>query len=265
MSFSTTAVGSTSSAKSVTLTNHQSVALTFSSIGVTGPFAISSNTCGASLAAGASCSVGVTFTPTATGAATGTLTFTDSAPNSPQTVSLSGTGSIQQHAGNAFRQLSEFRFGDGRRHQLGHDRYSDQSPKYSPHHFQRRNQRALRDLQQHVRDRASAAGATCAVGVTFSPTATGSPPTGTLSFTDTASNSPQKVSLSGTGSCTGRGFAHVLEFRRGRGRIGQRRSNRHRDQQQRVRRHREWHHIHRRFFGRHHLSCLSCGGHELHD
>jgi hypothetical protein len=34
----------------------------------------------------------VTFTPTATGAATGTLTVTDSAATSPQTVTLSGTG-----------------------------------------------------------------------------------------------------------------------------------------------------------------------------
>jgi hypothetical protein len=36
--------------------------------------------------------VSVTFSPTATGAVTGTLTFTDSAATSPQTVSLSGTG-----------------------------------------------------------------------------------------------------------------------------------------------------------------------------
>jgi hypothetical protein len=47
---------------------------------------------GSAVAAGASCEVGVTFTPTQTGLRTGDLTFTDNAPNSPQSVGLSGTG-----------------------------------------------------------------------------------------------------------------------------------------------------------------------------
>ncbi len=58
-----------------------------------GDFAIASNTCGASLAGSASCTVSITFKPTATGSRTATLTFTDAAGNSPQTVALSGTGS----------------------------------------------------------------------------------------------------------------------------------------------------------------------------
>ena len=62
-----------------------------SSIGVTGPFT-ESNNCGTSLAAGASCTVGVSFAPTAAGSATGTLSVNSSAPGSPLTVALSGTG-----------------------------------------------------------------------------------------------------------------------------------------------------------------------------
>src|SRR6202046_567527 len=62
-----------------------------SSIGVTGPSG-ESNNCGTSVAAGASCTVGVTFAPTAAGAATGTLSVNSSAPGSPLTVALSGTG-----------------------------------------------------------------------------------------------------------------------------------------------------------------------------
>ncbi|MGH9703816.1 MAG: choice-of-anchor D domain-containing protein, partial [Candidatus Acidiferrales bacterium] len=50
------------------------------------------NSCGSSLAAGATCSIGVFFDPTVSGARTGLLTITDGAVNSPQTVSLSGTG-----------------------------------------------------------------------------------------------------------------------------------------------------------------------------
>jgi hypothetical protein len=67
--------GNTSAPKSVTLTNHQNVALGFSSIATTGDFAIASNTCGTGIAAGATCTVGVTFSPTATGTRGGDLTF----------------------------------------------------------------------------------------------------------------------------------------------------------------------------------------------
>jgi F5/8 type C domain/Abnormal spindle-like microcephaly-assoc'd, ASPM-SPD-2-Hydin/Right handed beta helix region len=90
-SFGNENVGSTSSSQSVTVTNPGSGAVSMSSIGVTGPFG-ESNNCGTSLAAGASCTVGVTFAPTAAGAATGTLSVTSSAPGSPLTVALSGTG-----------------------------------------------------------------------------------------------------------------------------------------------------------------------------
>jgi hypothetical protein len=85
-------VGTTSSARTVTLTNHLSSALTIATVSASTGFAVASNTCGASIAAGANCTVGVTFSPTATGPATGTLTFTDSAVTSPQVVTLSGTG-----------------------------------------------------------------------------------------------------------------------------------------------------------------------------
>jgi hypothetical protein len=61
------------------------------SVGVTGPFS-EGNNCGTSLAAGASCTVSVSFAPTAAGAATGTLSVNSSAPGSPLTVALSGSG-----------------------------------------------------------------------------------------------------------------------------------------------------------------------------
>jgi hypothetical protein len=92
LSFGTVTVGASSSAKTVTVTNHQNVSLSFSSIVASTGFAISSNDCGTSIAAGAHCTVGAKFSPTATGAVTGTLTFTDTAANSPQTVNLTGTG-----------------------------------------------------------------------------------------------------------------------------------------------------------------------------
>src|SRR5208283_434419 len=92
LSFGTVKVGRTSSAKKVTLTNLQSVALNFSNITTTTNFSIASNTCGASIAAGAHCTVAVILRPSAKGTVTGTLSFVDGAANSPQTVSLSGSG-----------------------------------------------------------------------------------------------------------------------------------------------------------------------------
>jgi hypothetical protein len=92
INFSTVKVGTTSSAKTVTLTNHLSSALTFTSVSASTGFTVVSNSCGASIGAGATCTVGVTFSPTVTGPATGTLTFTDSALTSQQVVTLSGTG-----------------------------------------------------------------------------------------------------------------------------------------------------------------------------
>ena len=91
VSFGNQNVGSTSSSQSVTVSNPGSSAVSMSSIGATGPFGASNN-CGTSLAAGASCTVSVTFAPTAAGAATGTLSVNSSAPGSPLTVALSGTG-----------------------------------------------------------------------------------------------------------------------------------------------------------------------------
>jgi hypothetical protein len=91
LTFSNQAVGTTSGPQVVTLTNTGSATLTISSIAANGDFAPIS-ACTASLGAGSACTVSVAFTPTAGGTRTGTLTFTDSASGSPQTVSLTGTG-----------------------------------------------------------------------------------------------------------------------------------------------------------------------------
>jgi hypothetical protein len=91
LSFGTETVGATSGAQSVTVSNPGSGAVSVSSVSVSGPFS-QTNTCGGSIAAGSSCTVSVKFAPTASGAATGTLSVASSAPGSPLTVALSGTG-----------------------------------------------------------------------------------------------------------------------------------------------------------------------------
>ena len=91
LSFGNQAVGSASAAKTVTVSNTGTASASLSSVSAGAPFA-ETNTCGSSLAAGASCTVSVTFTPTTGGAASGNLSVASSAPGSPLTVALSGTG-----------------------------------------------------------------------------------------------------------------------------------------------------------------------------
>ena len=84
-------VGATSVPMQVQAGNSGGTAIPISSVAITAPFAISSNTCGTTqLAADSSCQILVEFAPTQPGAAAGTLTFTDGAGT--QTVALSGTG-----------------------------------------------------------------------------------------------------------------------------------------------------------------------------
>jgi minor extracellular serine protease Vpr len=92
LTFAPQTVGTNSAAQIVTLSNSGTAALTITSIAVSGSFHISGNTCTAKLNAGSSCKIGVLFHPTATGPANGTLTIKDFNPNSPHTVTLTGTG-----------------------------------------------------------------------------------------------------------------------------------------------------------------------------
>jgi len=91
LSFPNTVAGQLSAAQTVTLTNKGGVSLTSVAISVTGAFQ-QSNACTANLGPNSSCTINVQFNPAAAGAATGTLTVTDSAADSPRTVALSGTG-----------------------------------------------------------------------------------------------------------------------------------------------------------------------------
>lgn len=92
LTFPATIVGTSSSQQIVMLSNNGNQTLNVSSVSVSGDFS-QTNRCPAALAAGSSCSINVTFTPTASGTRNGSLTFTDNAANSPQTVPLSGMGS----------------------------------------------------------------------------------------------------------------------------------------------------------------------------
>ena len=84
----------TSAPQVITVENYGNATLTISNVTTTGAFVVSANTCGTSLTAGSICTISVEFTPPGTGAFAGTLILIDNAGDSPQTVDLSGTGTV---------------------------------------------------------------------------------------------------------------------------------------------------------------------------
>jgi Abnormal spindle-like microcephaly-assoc'd, ASPM-SPD-2-Hydin len=93
--FGSVPVNQTSAAKKITVTNVGPNQVDFSSIAISGPNAADfseTTTCGAALAPKGSCTISVTFKPSATGARSATLTLSDDDEGSPQIDALSGTG-----------------------------------------------------------------------------------------------------------------------------------------------------------------------------
>jgi len=94
VTFPATGVGIQAAAQTVTLSNNGAVPLLVQSVVIAGDFVIvpGSNTCGSTVAVSTACTMQVAFAPTVGGPRSGTLTVTDNAPNSPQTLSLTGSG-----------------------------------------------------------------------------------------------------------------------------------------------------------------------------
>jgi hypothetical protein len=91
VTFQSTALGTSSAAQTVTLTNQGNATLNISNIQITGNYS-QTNNCSTSLAVSSSCTLNIVFAPTVSGGRTGTLTITDDATGGVQTVILSGTG-----------------------------------------------------------------------------------------------------------------------------------------------------------------------------
>jgi len=93
--FGNQVITTTSGPHTGTLSNNQAVGVTGIAASASGEFAVvPGGTCGTTLAAHAKCTILVSFTPKGLGARTGSLSTTDNASNSPQTVTITGTGTI---------------------------------------------------------------------------------------------------------------------------------------------------------------------------
>jgi hypothetical protein len=92
LAFGNQTTGTTSPAKTISLTNSGTAGLGINSIVASGTGFAASNTCPATLAAGANCSISVTFAPTTVASYTGSVAISTTAAGSPNSVGLSGSG-----------------------------------------------------------------------------------------------------------------------------------------------------------------------------
>jgi hypothetical protein len=204
LTFASQTIGTTSTSQQITLSNTGNAVLAIDSITITGANAGEfnlTNGCSASLAADSSCTISVTFTPTAAGNATGSVTVTDNAAGSPQTVSLTGVGAatgapvvsltpatlnfngqavgisvIQQttltNTGTAVLDIDSIGITGANAEEFS---------------------------QTNTCGKTLAANANCIITVTFTPTTVGSA-TASISVNDNAAGSPQTVPLPAAGA-----------------------------------------------------------------
>ena len=92
LNFGTQILNSYTNASLITVTNSGNANLNLSNISLNGAGLFANKLCPGTLTPGQSCTVGIT--PTAAGALNGTLTLTDNAADSPQTVTITGTGRV---------------------------------------------------------------------------------------------------------------------------------------------------------------------------
>jgi len=194
--------GSTSAPKTVTLTNNTSAALSISSVAITGSnaseFAVSSNGCGSSIGGHSSCKISVTFAPVTAGAKTASLKITDSANNSPQSASLTGTGIAPVTLTPSSLTFAAQKVGTtSPAKKITVQNNLGTTLTFSGITLTGTN---AGDFAQSATTCGAtlAAGASCTVSITFTPTAQGSR-VAVLDVADNAITSPQTANISGTG------------------------------------------------------------------
>ncbi len=201
VSFGNLCVGTTSTAHTVALKNAGTAALRITSFAIKGTNASNftqTNNCGSSVAAGASCTIRITFKPSASGSRTAWVSITDNASGGLQTVNLNGTGA----ALSASLSPASLSFGS----QTVGTPSAPQTITLSNTGSAALGFTSLAIAGTNASDFSQtntcgsslAASGKCTISVIFTPSASGSR-TASVSITDNASGSPQTASLSGTG------------------------------------------------------------------
>lgn len=203
LNFPVTLVGATSNSQTVTLTNtgNENLSITLP-LSITAQFA-QSNNCPTSLAPNASCIINVSFKPKVVGTITGTLSITDSALNSPQTVALSGIGTEVSLSTSALNFNPQQIGTTSAPQSVTITNVGKQTMSFtgSPAITITGTDAGDYAISSNSCGSTLGAGASCSVSVTFTPLSGGTL-TADLSISDNGGNSPQLVSLTGSG-CTG--------------------------------------------------------------
>jgi hypothetical protein len=200
LSFGMQTQGMTAAARTITVANTGTAAVSLSGISVSGDYN-ETNNCGTSLAVSASCVISVSFTPTAPGDRAGQLTIADNATGNPQSVPLDGTGTAPAPVVSASLSPASLSFGA-----------QAQGTTSAAQKVTLANTgtaalsisgiSATGDYSEIDNCGTSlAVSASCIISVSFTPAATGDR-AGQLMIGDDAAGSPQSVSLDGTGTAT---------------------------------------------------------------
>ena len=198
LNFGFEGVGTTSSSRTITISNPSNVTLNIASIAASGNFT-QTNNC-AALATKAHCAVTVSFAPTATGLESGTITVTDDTKISPLAIPLSGNGvngpfltalpsrasfaPLAVGANSAPAAITLLNTGNASLKIIGINITGADSSDFT------QNSNCGNSLP---------IAGSCSVRVTFTPSASGFR-TASVAVSDTAPGSPQEIALSGTGA-----------------------------------------------------------------
>ena len=204
--FADQVVGSSSTERTVTVTNTGTAPLNVTGVDLggsnPGQFSKGASTCTTPVAPAGTCTVKVTFSPTSTGNKTADLRFTSDAPDSPHAVTLTGTGT-QPGFSAAPNPVA---FAD----QVVATSSTEQTMTVTNTGTAPLDVSAVSLTGDHADQFAKGANtcdspvapaATCTVTVTFTPTSPGDK-TAQLSVITDAPGGPQMVALTGTGTAT---------------------------------------------------------------
>jgi hypothetical protein len=194
LNFGVQPVGS-SSAQTISVKNTGGAPLNISSISTSSSFT-ETNTCGSSLAAGAQCSLLVTFTSHTRGPITGALTLIDNAADSPQVVQLSGVGTVVSLSPSSLTFGTQSLGTVSTPQTVTLTNSSRQPVHLIGEHISGTNTGAFTDTNNC--GAIVAAEASCTFNVTFAPKQRGAN-SAMLNITDDGGGGPQKVALAGTG------------------------------------------------------------------
>ncbi|HEX5234676.1 MAG TPA: choice-of-anchor D domain-containing protein [Silvibacterium sp.] len=195
--FTSVVSGKTGSPVPFTLTNNGTFPIAISQIAISNANFTQTNNCAGSVAGSGSCTINVTFAPQSIGTQTATLTVTDDASNGPtQTAALSGTGLAAPSSTGALTVVpSSYTFPN-----------TTTGTTSSPESLKVTNSltksvtisavQIAAPFQETNNCGTLAAGASCTVQVTYSPTAVGFS-SADLTFTYNATGSPQVVFIAG--------------------------------------------------------------------